>query len=162
MSISPSLGRPTIYGALAGLATLGAYLLTVILTTPNLGPFVSVTATLRFMPYVVAAVSFGIGLQVFLLKYSKQVGCPIRTRFHMGSGLSGSILSSFVSFFSLVQVGCCGFWLYALTLLPSVLGAGISFALIEYGPYFMVLGLIVIYGTNLRLILRIRNTKRLK
>lgn len=161
MSVGSLLGRPAIYGALAGLATFGAYLLTVILTTPNLGPLVSVATTLRFMPYVVAAISSGIGLQVFLLKYSKQLGCPIRSRAHIGSGLSGSILSSFVSFFSLVQVGCCGFWIYVLTLLPGIIGAGIGFALIEYGPYFMVLGLAIIYATNIRLVLRIRSTKRL-
>ena len=63
------------------------------------------------------------------------------------SGNSGSVVStSFFSFFSLVPLGCCGWWLYVLSLLPSVAGVGVSVVLIEHSQVLAYAGLTIIFG----------------
>ena len=75
----------------------------------------------------------GIGLQVFLSEKSKLLGCKLYVKKKAFGGNTGSTtVTSFFSFFSLVPLGCCGWWLYALSLLPSVVGTGVSAVLIEY------------------------------
>ena len=52
----------------------------------------------------------------------------------------------FSRFFSLVPLGCCGWWLYALSLLPGILGTGATAVLIQYSQVLAYLGLVVIFG----------------
>ena len=89
----------------------------------------------------------GIGLQVFLSEKSKQLGCKLDVKRKALGGNSGSTAAtSFFSFFSLVPLGCCGWWLYALSLLPSVVGTGVSAVLIEYSQVLAYVGLAIIFG----------------
>ena len=68
--------------------------------------------------------------------------------------------TSFFSFFSLVPLGCCGWWLYALSLLPSVFGTGVSAVLIEYSQPLAYLGLVVIFGFNALTAIKLYNEKK--
>ncbi len=89
----------------------------------------------------------GIGLQVFLSEKSKLLGCKLYVKKKAFGGNTGSTtVTSFFSFFSLVPLGCCGWWLYALSLLPSVVGTGVSAVLIEYSQVLAYVGLIIIFG----------------
>ncbi len=77
------------------------------------------------------------------------------------SGNSGSAAAtSFFSFFSLVPLGCCGWWLYVLSLLPSVAGVGVSAVLIEYSQALAYLGLAIIFGFNGLTAYKLRKEKR--
>jgi hypothetical protein len=82
-----------------------------------------------------------------LSEKSKQLGCKLSVKKKALSGNSGSIATtSFFSFFSLVPLGCCGWWLYALSLLPGIVGTGVSAVLIEYSQVLSYVGLAVIFG----------------
>ena len=89
----------------------------------------------------------GIGLQIFLSEKSKQLGCKLDMKKKaFGGNSSSTAATSFFSFFSLVPLGCCGWWLYALSLLPSVVGTGVSAILIEHSQTLSYLGLAIIFG----------------
>lgn len=89
----------------------------------------------------------GIGLQVFLYEKSKSLGCKLNVKKKAFGGNSGStVATSFFSFFSLVPLGCCGWWLYVLSLLPGIVGTGVSAILIEYSQTLAYLGLVMIFG----------------
>jgi len=45
-----------------------------------------------------------------------------------------------------VPLGCCGWFLYVLSLLPSVVGVGVSAVLIEYSQVLAYVGLGIIFG----------------
>lgn len=78
---------------------------------------------------------------------SKQLGCKLRVKNKAFGGNSSSITAtSFFSFFSLVPLGCCGWWLYALSLLPGIVGTGVSAVLIEYSQVLAYVGLGIIFG----------------
>jgi hypothetical protein len=62
-----------------------------------------------------------------------------------GSG-GGTVMSSFLSFFSLVPLGCCGSWLFILSMLPSFFGGTISVILIEYSTLLSYVGLVIVLG----------------
>jgi len=89
----------------------------------------------------------GIGFQVFLSEKSKLLGCKLNVKKKAFGGNTGSTAAtSFFSFFSLVPLGCCGWWLYALSLLPGIVGTGVSAVLIEYSQVLAYLGLVIIFG----------------
>ena len=89
----------------------------------------------------------GIGLQVFLSSKSKLLGCKLQVKKKAIGGNSGSVATtSFFSFFSLVPLGCCGWFLYVLSLLPSVVGVGATAILIEYSQILAYIGLGIIFG----------------
>ena len=89
----------------------------------------------------------GIGLQVYLTEKCKLLGCKLDIQKKAFGGNSGSVATtSFFSFFSLVPLGCCGWWLYALSLLPGIVGTGVSAVLIEYSQVLAYAGLGIIFG----------------
>jgi hypothetical protein len=92
-------------------------------------------------------ISIGIGAQVFLSSYSRLMGCRLdkRKRF-VGAGSGSTAFSSFLSFFSLVPLGCCGTWLYILSFLPSIVGGSLSATLIQYSRPLSYIGLTVVLG----------------
>ena len=45
-----------------------------------------------------------------------------------------------------MPLGCCGWWLYALSLLPGIVGTGVSAVLIEYSQVLAYAGLGIIFG----------------
>ena len=134
-------------GTTVGIITVIVYLTVVVVTTPALEPAAAVNAAFQINSIVIVGMGIGIGLQVFLSEKGKSLGCKLDVKKKAFGGNSGSTAAtSFFSFFSLVPLGCCGWWLYALSLLPSVVGTGISAVLIEYSQVLAYVGLGIIFG----------------
>ena len=132
---------------IVGIITVIIYLSVVVITTPALEPLAAISAAFQLNAIVIIGMGIGIGLQVFLSEKSKQLGCKLNVKKKALSGNSGSVATtSFFSFFSLVPLGCCGWWLYALSLLPGIVGTGVSAMLIEYSQVLSYVGLAIIFG----------------
>jgi hypothetical protein len=132
---------------LVGILTIVVYLSVVVVTTPALEPLSAISAAFQLNSVVIIGMGVGIGLQVFLSEKSKILGCKLDVRKKAFGGNTGSTAAtSFFSFFSLVPLGCCGWWLYALSLLPGIVGTGVSAVLIEYSQVLAYLGLFIIFG----------------
>ena len=132
---------------MVGVITVIVYLGVVVATTPALAPIDAVSAALQLNSIIIGGMGIGVGLQMYLSSYAKSFGCRLAVKRKTFGGNSGSTaFTSFLSFFSLVPLGCCGWWLYALSLLPSIFGTGVSAVLIEYSQPLSYLGLVVIFG----------------
>ena len=132
---------------MVGTATVLMYLGIVVITTPALEPVDAISAAFQLNSIVILGMGIGMGLQVFLSEKSKSLGCKLDVKKKAFTGNTGSTAAtSFFSFFSLVPLGCCGWWLYALSLLPSVVGTGVSAVLIEYSQVLAYVGLTIIFG----------------
>ena len=132
---------------LVGILTVIVYLAVVVFTTPALDPLDAISAVFQLNAIVIIGMGIGIGLQVFLSEKSKTLGCKLDVKKKALGGNTGSTAAtSFFSFFSLVPLGCCGWWLYALSLLPGIIGTGVSAILIEYSQVLAYVGLIIIFG----------------
>jgi hypothetical protein len=141
--------RPIQKSILVGALTITIYLSVVVITTPALGPLDAISAAFQLNAIVIFGMGLGVGLQIFLSEKSKLLGCKLKMKKKAFGGNSGSTAAtSFFSFFSLVPLGCCGWWLYALSLLPSVVGTGVSAVLIEHSQTLAYLGLAIIFGFN--------------
>ena len=139
--------RPIQKAIIVGIITITVYLSVVIITTPALEPLAAINAAFQINSIVIIGMGIGIGLQIFLSEKSKLLGCKLQIKKKAFGGNSGSVATtSFFSFFSLVPLGCCGWWLYVLSLLPSVAGVGVSAVLIEYSQILAYVGLIIIFG----------------
>lgn len=139
--------KPIQKSIIVGVITVIIYLSIVIITTPALEPHVAVSAAFQLNSIIIIGMGIGIGLQVFLSEKSKQLGCSLNVKKKTISGNSSSAAAtSFFSFFSLVPLGCCGWWLYALSLLPGIIGTGISAVLIEHSQVLAYIGLGIIFG----------------
>ena len=139
--------KPISKAALVGIITVAVYLSVVVLTTPALEPLDAISAAFQLNAIVIIGMGIGIGLQVFLSEKSKLLGCKLSVKKKALGGNTGSTAAtSFFSFFSLVPLGCCGWWLYALSLLPGIVGTGVSAVLIEYSQVLAYLGLAIIFG----------------
>ena len=146
---------------LVGLLTIVIYLSVVVVTTPALGPLDAVNAAFQLNSILIIGMGVGIGLLIFLSEKSKLLGCKLKMKKKAFGGNSGSTaVTSFFSFFSLVPLGCCGWWLYALSLLPSVLGTGVSAVLIEHSQTLAYLGLAIIFGFNGLTALKLKKEKK--
>lgn len=118
--------------SIAGTLTVVIYLFVVVVTTPALEPYAAISAAFQLNFILIIGMGIGISLQVYLSEKSKMHGCKLYAKKTVfGAHSSSTVATSFFSFFSLVPLGCCGWWLYALSLLPSVVGTGVSAALIE-------------------------------
>jgi hypothetical protein len=134
-------------------------------------------AALKVNGIIIVGIALGIGIQVFTSTYSKGLGCRLDERrkykqqhkdiwriFRIsertgssGSGAGGgTLMSSFLSFFSLVPLGCCGSWLFILSMLPSVFGGTVSVILIEYSTLLSYVGLVIVLGFASLSVLRLR------
>lgn len=139
--------KPLTKAVLVGIITVIIYLLVVVITTPALEPLAAISAAFQLNAIVIIGMGIGIGLQIFLSEKSKMLGCKLDVKKKAFGGNSGSTaMTSFFSFFSLVPLGCCGWWLYALSLIPSVVGTGVSAVLIGYSQVLAYLGLVIIFG----------------
>ncbi len=142
---------------------MAVYLLVVVITTPALEPLVAVSAAFQLNSIVIVGMGIGIGLQVFLSEKSKSLGCKLSVKKKAFGGNSGSTAAtSFLSFFSLVPLGCCGWWLYALSLLPSVVGTGVSAVLIEHSQVLAYVGLVTIFGFAVLTAYKLRQEQKLQ
>lgn len=141
--------KPLQKSIVVGTLTIIIYLTVVVVTTPALGALEAINAAFQLNSIVIIGMGIGIGLQIFLSEKSKQLGCRLKVKKSAFGGNSGSTAAtSFFSFFSLVPLGCCGWWLYALSLLPSVVGTGVSAILIEHSQTMAYIGLTIIFGFN--------------
>lgn len=121
----------------------------VVVTTPALPATSAISAAFELNSIVIVGMGLGIGLQAYLSDRGRLLGCRLNVRRKaFGGNSGGTAATSFFSFFSLVPLGCCGWWLYVLSLLPSVLGTGVSAVLIEHSQSLAYLGLAVIFGFN--------------
>ena len=139
--------RPIQKAILVGIATVIIYLSVVVVTTPALEPLAAINAAFQLNSIVILGMGIGIGLQIFLSEKSKQLGCKLDVKKKaFGANTGSTAATSFFSFFSLVPLGCCGWWLYALSLLPGIVGTGVSAVLIEYSQVMAYAGLGIIFG----------------
>ena len=139
------------------------YLGIVVITTPALEPVDAISAAFQLNSIVILGMGIGIGLQVFLSEKSKSLGCKLDVKKKAFTGNTGSTAAtSFFSFFSLVPLGCCGWWLYALSLLPGILGTGVSAVLIEYSQTLSYVGLVIIFGFAVLTAIKLKREMKLE
>lgn len=174
-NLSHNTRNALVKGTIVGIITTIIYLAVVVITTPNLPPSTAIGAAVKVNGIIIIGLAIGIGIQVFASTYSKGLGCRLdeRRKYKQQrkdfrnilpvSGLTGSsgssggtVMSSFLSFFSLVPLGCCGSWLFILSMLPSVFGGTVSVILIEYSTLLSYVGLVVVLGFASLSILRLR------
>lgn len=139
-----------------GIITITAYLGIVVITTPALDPISAILAAIQLNSPIIFGMGIGVGLQSFLSEYAKKFGCSLTKRKMMGGNSGSTTITSFFSFFSLVPLGCCGWWLYVISFLPSIFGTGLSAALINYSQPLSYIGLAVIFGFDLLTFYKIR------
>jgi len=155
--------KPIKKGILFGIITIVAYLTVVVITTPALPPDAAISAAFQLNSIVIIGMGVGVGLQMFLAGKSKMLGCKLNVKKKAFGGNAGSTAAtSFFSFFSLIPLGCCGWWLYALSLLPSIVGTGVSAVLIEYSQTLAYLGLAIIFGFNALTAIKLQKEKKLR
>jgi len=148
---------------LAGSMTIFVYLSVVVITTPALEPLAAINAAFQLNAIVIIGMGVGIGLQIYLSEKSKLLGCKLNVKKKaFGGSSSSTAVTSFFSFFSLVPLGCCGWWLYALSILPSIFGTGVSAVLIEYSQPLAYLGLAIIFGFNALTAIKLHKEKKLR
>ena len=139
--------KPISKAIFVGIVTIVIYLLVVVITTPALEPLAAISAAFQLNSIVIIGMGIGIGLQIFLSEKSKSLGCKLDVKKKaFGSNSGSTAVTSFFSFFSLVPLGCCGWWLYALSLLPGIVGTGVSAILIEHSQILAYVGLGVVFG----------------
>ena len=155
--------RPIVKACIVGGITIVAYLTVVIVTTPALPADAAISAAFELNSIVIAGMGVGIGIQIYLSEQSKRLGCRLNVKKKaFGGNSSGTAATGFFSFFSLVPLGCCGWWLYALSLLPSVLGTGVTAFLIEYSQALSYLGLAIIFGFNALTYIKLQKEKKIR
>ena len=155
--------RPVQKATIIGIITVVIYLSVVVATTPALEPYAAISAAFQLNSIVIIGMGIGIGLQVFLSEKSKLLGCKLDVKRKAFGGNSGSTAAtSFFSFFSLVPLGCCGWWLYVLSLLPSIVGTGVSAVLIEYSQVLAYVGLAIIFGFAGLTAIKLKKEQRLQ
>jgi hypothetical protein len=157
-TISYNLKDSLTKALIVGIVTPIIYLVVVIITTPNLPAMTAINAALTMNSIIIFGLAVGIGTQIFLASYAENLGCRTDKRqkgiFKSSGGTTA--VSSFLSFFSLVPLGCCGTWLLLLSLLPSILGSTFSVILINYSKQLSYAGLIVLIGFTIISALRLR------
>lgn len=158
--LSYNAKRSLLRGIIVGIASMLGYLLVVVITTPALPAAAAINAAFQINSGIIAGIGVGVGLQMFLSTYSKGLGCTIDAkRRTLGGNSGGTAITSFFSFFSLVPLGCCGTWLYVLSLLPSVIGSGLSASLIQHSQPLAYMGLAIIFGFNGIMIYKLRQAR---
>lgn len=137
-----NLSAPIQRGVGVSVISVVLYLTIVVITTPSLRPVDAISVSVALNWWLIGGISLGTGVQAFLLAYAKATACTIKHR-AAAVGTSGILsgLSSFVSFLSLIPLGCCGTWVYILSFLPGLIGAGASGFLIDNGFQLELAGL---------------------
>ncbi len=155
--------RPIIKAGIVGVITVVIYLTVVVMTTPALPADAAISAAFQINSIVIIGMGIGIGMQIYLSEQSKRLGCRLNVKKKaFGGNASSTAATSFFSFFSLVPLGCCGWWLYVLSLLPSVVGTGVSAVLIEYSQALAYLGLAIIFGFNALTYVKLQKEKKIR
>jgi hypothetical protein len=146
--LSYNAKKALVKGIIIGVVTALSYLLVVVITTPNLTAAAAINAAVMINSPIIFGLGIGVGAQVFLSAYSKSLGCKIdkKRKGAFGVGTGSTALSSFFSFFSLIPLGCCGSWLFILSMLPTIFGSGLSVVLIQYSEALSYTGLGTVLG----------------
>jgi len=131
---------------LLGGISIVAYVIIVILTSPELPASFATKAAFLINPIISYGTAFGVGANTFISSYSKGMGFRIdkKQKGIFGISSSSTALSAFFSFFSLVPLGCCGSWLLVLSYLPTIFGSALSVSLIQYSRPLSFIGLIIV------------------
>jgi hypothetical protein len=150
-------------GIIIGIVTTLSYLLVVVITTPNLPAISAIDASIRANSGIIFGLGIGMGAQVFISAYSRSLGCKIDKKKIgvLGGGAGSTALGSFFSFFSLVPLGCCGSWLFILSMLPTIFGIGFSAVLIQYSETLSYIGLGIVFGFTGMSAIRLRREMQL-
>ncbi len=139
-----NFSAPIQRGIGASIITVVIYLTVVVISTPSLRPLDAIVISVTLNWWLIGGIAAGTGIQTFLLAYAKSIACSVK---YKGTvlGASGffSGLSSFLSFLSLIPVGCCGTWIYVLSFLPGLVGASASGFLLGNSLQLEVLGLVL-------------------
>lgn len=155
--------RPIVKGIVVGIITVVVYLTVVVITTPALPADAAINAAVQLNSIVIGGMGVGVGMQMFLSAQSKKLGCRLDVKKKAFGGNSGSTAAtSFFSFFSLVPLGCCGWWLYVLSFLPSIFGASVSGVLIDHSQTLAYAGLGIIFGFNALTAIKLRKERKLQ
>src|ERR671914_203775 len=162
--LSYNAKRAIAKGTIVAVIAAVIYLVIVVITTPNLPAIAAINAAFKVNSIVIFGLAIGVGIQFFLTSYSKGLGCKLdkKRKGIFGGGSGSTALSSFFSFFSLVPLGCCGSWLFILSMLPSILGSSLSVVLIEYSKLLSYIGLAIVFGFAGLSALRLRKELRQK
>lgn len=150
------------------LITVTVYMLIVIVTTPNLAPQHAINTALTINFPIISGTAIGLGVQSYIASYRQGIDPSCKLDYgnnkkgkHVANSryanTGGAMFSSFLSFFSLVPLGCCGSWLFILSLLPSIFGGTLSVILIKYSVLLSYTGLSVVLAFTLLSVLRFYN-----
>jgi hypothetical protein len=146
LHINHNAKRALLKGILLTGVSILAYVIVVIVTSPELPTSFAVNAAFSINPLIIYGTAFGVGVNTFISSYSKGMGCRVDKKrkgiFGVSSG--STVLSAFFSFFSLVPLGCCGSWLLVLSYLPTIFGSALSVSLIQYSKPLSYLGLAIV------------------
>jgi hypothetical protein len=166
-TIKPGLSYNTknalVKGIIIGTVTTLSYILVVVITTPNLQALSAIDASIRANSGIIFGLGIGMGAQVFIFSYNKSLGCKTDKKKIglLGGGAGSTALGSFFSFFSLVPLGCCGSWLFILSMLPAIFGSGLSVVLIQYSDTPSYIGLGIVFGFTGLSAIRLRREMQL-
>jgi len=147
-NINYNFMRALLKGILLGSISILAYIIIVIVTSPQLPAFFAIKAAFSINPLIIYGTAVGVGANTFISSYIKGIGCRVDKN---GKGILGissgsTVFSAFFSFFSLVPLGCCGSWLLVLSYLPTILGSALSVTLIQYSKPLSYIGLVIVLG----------------
>lgn len=147
-SISHNSKRAVLKGILLGSISILAYIIVVLVTTPQLPASFAIKAAFSINPLIIYGTAFGVGVNVFISSYSKGMGCRVdkKRKSIVGVSSGSTAFSAFFSFFSLVPLGCCGSWLLVLSYLPTIFGSALSVSVIQYSKPLSYIGLIIVLG----------------
>jgi hypothetical protein len=147
-NISYHFKRALLAGISLGTISILAYIIIVIVTTPQLPPSFAIKAAFSINPLIIYGTAVGVGVNTFISSYSKGMGCRVdkKRKGILGVSSGSSALSAFFSFFSLVPLGCCGSWLLVLSYLPTIFGSALSVSLIQYSKPLSYIGLVIVFG----------------
>jgi hypothetical protein len=147
-SINYNVKKALLKGIILGTISILAYVIIVIVTTPQLPASFAIKAAFSINPVIIYGTAVGVGVNTFISSYSKGLGCRVdkKRKGILGISSGSTALSAFFSFFSLVPLGCCGSWLLVLSYLPTIFGSALSVSLIQYSKPLSYIGLIIVLG----------------
>lgn len=143
--------RHLAWGAAAATATVVLYLGVVILATPTFDALVTVELALQRNGLVMGLVALGTGALTSLALAARDRGCEVQGA--DTAGASGGAFGVFASLFALSSVGCCGLFVFWMSL---VFGAGAATALVQWSGPLTAVGLLVMAASIGVLVHRLR------
>jgi hypothetical protein len=147
-NINYNFKRALLTGISLGTISMLAYIIIVLVTTPQLPASFAINAAFSINPLIIYGTAVGVGVNTFVSSYSKAMGCRVdkKRKGILGVSSGSTALSAFFSFFSLVPLGCCGSWLLVLSYLPTIFGSALSVSLIQYSKPLSYVALVVVLG----------------